>query len=114
MLKNVKSLVIYFKLEFLPLFRIFIKKVFEFRQTFVSRDSRNIKRIINQKIEKLFNLFIIFLAALYWLFVVNGPTPVVKARIEEVPIEQDSETDWTAIAFQILKAYFIPVIQQDT
>ena len=58
--------------------------------------------------------YYLFLAALYWLFVVNGPTPVVKARIEEVPIEQDTETDWTAIAFQILKMYFIPVIQQDT
>ena len=59
------------------------------------------------------NLFFYFSAAAYWLFVVNGPTPVVKARIEDVPLE-DEETDWTAIAFQILKTYFIPVIQQET
>merc|ERR1712080_141181 len=54
----------------------------------------------------------LIIAAAYWLFVVNGPTPVVKARIEDVPLE-DEETDWTAIAFQILKTYFIPVIQQE-
>ena len=43
-------------------------------------------------------------AASYWLFVVNGPTPVVKARIEEeVPNLESEETNWPDIAYRLLK-----------
>merc|ERR1719340_376201 len=34
----------------------------------------------------------LLIAGFYWLFVVNGPTPVVKARIEEMPL-QEPETE---------------------
>lgn len=57
------------------------------------------------------------LAAVYWLFVVNGPTPVVKARIEDFEAIEESQQqrdDLTRLLFDILKTYFIPVIQQET
>lgn len=55
----------------------------------------------------------VILAASYWLFVVNGPTPVVKARIEDVPDYIDSdEFDFYGILNNIIRTYFIPVIQQ--
>lgn len=59
----------------------------------------------------------LMLAAVYWLFVVNGPTPVVKARIEDFEAIEESQQqrdDLTRLLFDILKTYFIPVIQQET
>jgi len=58
------------------------------------------------------------IAAVYWLFVVNGPTPVVKARIEEMPLQDDipeEKFDWDQfndILLQALKV-FVPVKQQN-
>ena len=57
------------------------------------------------------------LAAVYWLFVVNGPTPVVKARIED-EIDQNSTQfedtfDLNQLFYRLLKL-FVPVIQQET
>jgi len=58
------------------------------------------------------------IAAVYWLFVVNGPTPVVKARIEEMPLQEDipeEKFDWDQfndILLQALKV-FVPVKQQN-
>ena len=54
-------------------------------------------------------------AASYWLFVVNGPTPVVKARIEEeVPNLENEETNWPEIAYRLLKTYFFEVVTKET
>ena len=56
-----------------------------------------------------------FSAASYWLFVVNGPTPVVKARIEEeVPNLENEETNWPEIAYRLLKTYFFEVVTKET
>ena len=58
----------------------------------------------------------LLIAGFYWLFVVNGPTPVVKARIEEMPL-QEPETeeppfDWNKFLLQALKI-FVPVTQKE-
>jgi len=61
----------------------------------------------------------LILAAVYWLFVVNGPTPVVKARIEDADElalhevdEQPQDFKLDELAIKILKA-FVPVVQQE-
>jgi len=58
------------------------------------------------------------IAAVYWLFVVNGPTPVVKARIEEMPLEEEiseERFDWDQVNDILLQALkvFVPVKQQN-
>jgi len=58
------------------------------------------------------------IAAVYWLFVVNGPTPVVKARIEEMPLEEEipeEKFDWDQVNDILLQALkvFVPVKQQN-
>ena len=61
----------------------------------------------------------VMIAAIYWLFVVNGPTPVVKARVEpdtellEEHVDQPAAFDWAPIVHQILKL-MVPVIEQET
>jgi len=55
------------------------------------------------------------IAAVYWLFVVNGPTPVVKARIEEMPLQEElpeEKIDWNQFLLEVLKV-FVPVNQKD-
>lgn len=55
----------------------------------------------------------IILAASYWLFVVNGPTPVVKARVEDLPDYSDAdEFDLSGFVYNLIKTYLIPVVQQ--
>jgi len=57
----------------------------------------------------------LIIAASYWLFVVNGPTPVVKARIEEeVPNLENEENNWPEIAYRLLKTYFFEVVTKET
>ena len=68
----------------------------------------------------------LMIAAAYWLFVVNGPTPVVKARIEDFEdistnsLEQEefSNTDQyefinQELLINLLKL-FVPVVQQES
>ena len=68
----------------------------------------------------------LMIAAAYWLFVVNGPTPVVKARIEDfedistnsVEQEEFSNTDQyefinQELLINLLKL-FVPVVQQES
>lgn len=59
------------------------------------------------------------IAAAYWLFVVNGPTPVVKARIEDFEdttnsvVEESNNTEYQELLIKLLKL-FVPVIQQES
>ena len=59
------------------------------------------------------------IAAAYWLFVVNGPTPVVKARIEDFEdttnsvAEESNNTEYQELLIKLLKL-FVPVIQQES
>ena len=74
--------------------------------------------IFNPVSTTIFTLIAIplMIAAAYWLFVVNGPTPVVKARIEdfeELESEQESEVDYQQLMLQILK-FLVPVVQQES
>lgn len=64
----------------------------------------------------------LMIAAAYWLFVVNGPTPVVKARIEDfedistnslTQQEEFTDTDYQELLIKLLKL-FVPVIQQES
>ena len=61
----------------------------------------------------------IMIAAAYWLFVVNGPTPVVKARIEDFEdttnseVEESNNTEYQELLIKLLKL-FVPVIQQES
>ena len=61
----------------------------------------------------------IMIAAAYWLFVVNGPTPVVKARIEDFEdttnsvAEESNNTEYQELLIKLLKL-FVPVIQQES
>lgn len=61
------------------------------------------------------------IAAVYWLFVVNGPTPVVKARIEGMPLQEEipgEKFDWDQFykffkfGLKALKV-LVPVTQKD-
>jgi len=59
----------------------------------------------------------LLIAGFYWLFVVNGPTPVVKARIEEMPLQEpemmeEPPFDWNKFLLQALKI-FVPVTQKE-
>lgn len=65
----------------------------------------------------------LIIAAIYWLFVVNGPTPVVKARIEDENMSQNGvenyenyenyeESNSSKWVLQLLKL-FVPVVQQE-
>ena len=58
------------------------------------------------------------IAAAYWLFVVNGPTPVVKARIEDfedistnslTQQEEFADTDYQELLIKLLKL-FVPLV----
>ena len=73
--------------------------------------------IFNPVSTTIFTLIAIplMIAAAYWLFVVNGPTPVVKARIEDFEEieEQDSDIDYQQLMLQILK-FLVPVVQQES
>jgi len=86
--------------------------------------------IFNPLSETIFTIVAIplIIAAVYWLFVVNGPTPVVKARIEDMPLQEDvveekwkvdlldsfgvSKVDWNDFLLQALKV-FVPVTQKE-
>ena len=62
--------------------------------TFILADAHFADRIIDGAIDAFFSIPVLtvvalvalpaILAASYWLFVVNGPTPVVKARITDL------------------------------
>jgi len=60
--------------------------------------------IFNPLSETIFTIVAIplIIAAVYWLFVVNGPTPVVKARIEDMPLDKEPEEkfDWFGIDWE--------------
>jgi len=83
--------------------------------------------IFNPLSETIFTIIAIplIIAAVYWLFVVNGPTPVVKARIEEFGQNLEEEVnkfdwekfdltkyEWSKILLQALKV-FVPVTPKE-
>jgi len=82
--------------------------------------------IFNPLTETIFTIVAIplIIAAVYWLFVVNGPTPVVKARIEDMPLEDEDQekfdweifdlakVGWDRLLLKALKV-FVPVTKNE-